>query len=286
MANYIKGTNFTAKDSLPIGNAGKIVKGTEIDVELAAVAAAIASKSDSNNPTFTGTPLAPTAAGGTSNTQIATTAFVNTAVTTATSGLGTLSTKNTINNDDWSGADLSVANGGTGASDVATARTNLSVPSNTGSGASGTWGISITGNAATSTTAANATSLTNSTGSAPVFGIRAWVAFDGSRDTSGTVSTANTDRLIRGSGNVSSVSRSARGVFTINFTTPLPNANYSVILTNGNSAQTGSGWQGANVAALTTPPSTSSCLTVWWTGGQADPRTTQDSQFCYVQVVG
>jgi hypothetical protein len=80
MSNYIKATNFTAKDALPTGDSGKIVKGTEIDVELSAIAAAIASKSDSNSPTFTGTPLAPTAAGGTNNTQIATTAFVTTAV--------------------------------------------------------------------------------------------------------------------------------------------------------------------------------------------------------------
>jgi hypothetical protein len=81
MSNYVKATNFTAKDSLPSGNAGKIVKGTEIDVELTAVASAIASKADSNSPSFTGTPLAPTnSTATTSNTQIATTAFVQNAV--------------------------------------------------------------------------------------------------------------------------------------------------------------------------------------------------------------
>ena len=80
MANYIKATNFTAKDALPSGNAGKIIKGTEIDVEYTAIATAIASKADTNSPTFTGTPLAPTANAGTNNTQLATTAFVTTAV--------------------------------------------------------------------------------------------------------------------------------------------------------------------------------------------------------------
>jgi hypothetical protein len=80
MANYIKATNFTAKDALPSGNAGKIVKGTEVDVEFSAIATAIASKADTNSPTFTGTPLAPTANAGTNNTQVATTAFVTTAV--------------------------------------------------------------------------------------------------------------------------------------------------------------------------------------------------------------
>ena len=77
MANYIKATNFTAKDALPSGNSGKIIKGTEIDVEFTAIATAISSKADTNSPTFTGTPLAPTAAPGTNNTQVATTAFVN-----------------------------------------------------------------------------------------------------------------------------------------------------------------------------------------------------------------
>lgn len=83
MSNYIKATNFTAKDALPSGNSGKIIKGTEIDVELTAVASAISSKADTASPTFSGSPLAPTASAGTNTTQIATTAFVTAAITTA-----------------------------------------------------------------------------------------------------------------------------------------------------------------------------------------------------------
>ena len=41
MSNYTKATNFATKDTLPTGDSGKIVKGTEIDSEFNAIAAAI-----------------------------------------------------------------------------------------------------------------------------------------------------------------------------------------------------------------------------------------------------
>jgi hypothetical protein len=83
MADYNKSTNFTAKDTLPTGDSGKIVKGTEIDTELTAVSNAIASKANINSPGLTGTPTAPTASAGTNTTQLATTAFVTAALSAA-----------------------------------------------------------------------------------------------------------------------------------------------------------------------------------------------------------
>ena len=83
MSNYVKATNFTAKDSLPTGNSGKIVKGAEIDTEFTAIASAISSKADLNSPALTGTPTAPTATAGTNTTQLATTAFVTAALSAA-----------------------------------------------------------------------------------------------------------------------------------------------------------------------------------------------------------
>jgi len=60
MSNYTKTTNFATKDSLPSGNAAKIVRGTEIDTEFNNIATASATKANSASPTFTGTVTAAT----------------------------------------------------------------------------------------------------------------------------------------------------------------------------------------------------------------------------------
>jgi hypothetical protein len=82
MSNYVKSTDFAAKDALASGNAGKIVKGTEIDTEFNNIATAVATKADLASPTFTGTPALPTGTTAVTqtstddSTKLATTAFV------------------------------------------------------------------------------------------------------------------------------------------------------------------------------------------------------------------
>jgi hypothetical protein len=102
MSNYTKATNFASKDALSTGNPAKVIKGTEIDAEYTAIASAISSKSDSNSPTFTGTPLTPTASAGTNTTQIASTAFVTTAIAAAFPSGGIII---------WSGSSASIPTG-------------------------------------------------------------------------------------------------------------------------------------------------------------------------------
>ena len=66
-------------------------------------------------------------------------------------------------------------------------------------------------------TDADALSLLNASGTAPVYAARAWVNFNGE----GTVA-------IRASGNVSSITDNGTGNYTVNFTNAMPDANYSV----------------------------------------------------------
>jgi hypothetical protein len=86
----------------------------------------------------------------------------------------------------------------------------------------------ITGAATLATTVASPTFTTpniNSaqfatvSGTAPIYPCRAWVNFNGT----GTVA-------IRASGNVSSITDNNTGDYTVNFTTAMPDVNYSVVM--------------------------------------------------------
>jgi len=55
MSNYTKTTNFTAKDTLPTGNAAKVVRGSEFDTEFNNIQTAVNSKSNLASPIFSGT---------------------------------------------------------------------------------------------------------------------------------------------------------------------------------------------------------------------------------------
>jgi hypothetical protein len=89
-------------------------------------------------------------------------------------------------------------------------------------------------------------------GSAPIYGARAWVNFNGT----GTVA-------IRASGNVSSITDGGTGVYTVNFTTAMPDTNYSVTVTarriDANNANFSATLKGTTSANTNYPLSTGSC---------------------------
>lgn len=71
----------------------------------------------------------------------------------------------------------------------------------------------------------------NASGSAPIYACRAWVNFNGT----GTPS-------IRASGNVSSITDVSTGIFTVNFSTPLPDINYCAVASSQGSSAYGGIW--------------------------------------------
>jgi hypothetical protein len=227
MSNYTKATNFASKDSLSSGDPAKVVKGTEIDAEYTAIASAISSKADSNSPTLTGTPLAPTASSGTNTTQIATTAFVATAVASSTAIVSERTATATLTNKTIS-ADSNTLSG-IAASSFVLSDASGNIDGSASQKAIPSGAVVGTSDSQTLTNKTiNASQLVNASisavkldgaqsGSAPIYAARAWVNFNG-------ISTVS----ITGSGNVSSITDNGTGDYTINFSTALPDTSYAV----------------------------------------------------------
>jgi hypothetical protein len=88
--------------------------------------------------------------------------------------------------------------------------------------------IAVGGPVAGGSGASTLGSITPSVGSAPYYGVRAWVSFDGT----GTVS-------IRASQNVSSITDNGTGQFTVNFTIPMEDINYNTLASAEGSSGSG-----------------------------------------------
>lgn len=104
-------------------------------------------------------------------------------------------------------------------------------------------------------------------GSAPIYAARAWVNFNGT----GTVA-------IRGSANVSSITDSGTGAYTVNFTNAMPDANYC---TNVTGTHDSGSYVSFGVIANDQPPTTSAVRVEFLSGGGA----LTDVSFAQVSIV-
>jgi len=115
----------------------------------------------------------------------------------------------------------------------------------------------------------SALGITQTVGSAPYYGARAWVNFNGT----GTVA-------IRASANISSITDNGVGSYTLNFTLPMQDSNFVVMGTSEHDAGLSVDWAVIDGDVTTSSPSNSS-VRVNFLGNNSAMR---DSRFCFFTI--
>jgi hypothetical protein len=116
------------------------------------------------------------------------------------------------------------------------------------------------------------------TGSAPIYGCRAWVNFNGARNAANTGASTNGANVhIRAGGNVASVLKNGTGDYTVTFTTAMADANYAIV--------NGSGRSLANLhfGHLSFGSQTAGSFSVLFSR-QDDGSTRADDELCMISV--
>ena len=108
--------------------------------------------------------------------------------------------------------------------------------------------------------------ITQTTGSAPYFGVRAWANYNGASDT------------LNASGNIASVTRNGTGLYTFTFATAMPDTNYAVSLSYSNEVNVRHG-----VGFINKPLSTTHFQVAHYDA--AGSSRTTDKEFVFVSVM-
>jgi len=176
MSNYVVTTDFAAKDALTTGNPLKKAKGTELDTELDNIATAISTKEDLANK---GTNNGYAGLDGSGKVLVA-------SLPSATdSAIGAVELATTTEANTGTDTNRAVTPAGVKAAIDGYAAGLF--PTKAGSGATGTWSISVSGSAASATTAGDADTVDGQHAAAFA---AASHSHAGSAITSGTVSAS------------------------------------------------------------------------------------------------
>ena len=108
---------------------------------------------------------------------------------------------------------------------------------------------------------------------ATAYGCRAWVNFNGT----GTVA-------IRASGNVSSITDNGTGDYTVNFTTAMPDANYSATLTMDDQAGNSRGGSAINIKNGVAPTTSAVRISTFFGSTAASDGNVVDALYANVAI--